>query len=65
MQRVRSWTVQNEMRGVLGRVSAGAAGRVLDSVNSSEIKSLTEDCVRCSVNEREHSERDKGAQVFW
>ena len=25
VQRVRSWTVQNEMRGVLGRVSEGAA----------------------------------------
>ena len=24
-QRARSWTVQNEMRGVLGRVSASAA----------------------------------------
>ena len=33
-QRVRSWTVQNEMRGVLGRVSAGAAGRILDFTNS-------------------------------
>ena len=32
-QRVRSWTVQNEMRGVLGRVSAGAAERILDSAN--------------------------------
>ena len=25
VQRVRSWTVQNEMRGVLGRVYTGAA----------------------------------------
>ena len=33
-KRVRSWTVQNEMRGALGRVSAGAARRILDSVNS-------------------------------
>ena len=32
-QKVRSWTVQNEMRGVLGRVSAGAAGRAFDSAN--------------------------------
>ena len=32
-QRVRSWTVQNEMRGVLGRVSTGAAGRILYSTN--------------------------------
>ena len=36
-QRVHSWTVQNEMRGDLGRVSAGAAGRVLDSANPKEI----------------------------
>ena len=36
-QRVRSWTVQNEMRGVLGRVSTGAAGRILDSANTREI----------------------------
>ena len=36
--RVRSWTVQNEMRGVLGRVSAGAAGRILDSANLREIR---------------------------
>ena len=37
-QRVRSWTVQNEMRGVLGRVSTGAAGRILDSANPREIE---------------------------
>ena len=37
-QRVRSWTVQNEMRGVLGRVSTGAEGRILDSANSREIR---------------------------
>ena len=37
-QRVRSWTVQNEMRGVLGRVSAGAAVRLLDSANHEEIR---------------------------
>ena len=37
-QRVRSWTVQDEMRGVLGRVSAGAAGRILDSANHREIR---------------------------
>ena len=36
-QRVRSWTVQNEMRDVLGRVSTGAA-RILDSANPGEIK---------------------------
>ena len=37
-QRVRSWTVQNEMRDVLGQVSTGAAGRILDSANPREIK---------------------------
>ena len=37
-QRVRSWSVQNEMRGVLGRVSAGAAGRILDFANFREIR---------------------------
>ena len=37
MQRVLSWTVQNEMRGVLGRVSTSAA-RIIDSANSREIK---------------------------
>ena len=36
-QRVRSWTVQNEMRGVLGRVPASDAGRILDSANPREI----------------------------
>ena len=37
-QRVRSWTVQNEMRDVLGRVSTGTAGRILDSANPREIE---------------------------
>ena len=37
-QRVRSCTVQNEVRGVLGRVSAGAAGRILDSANPREMR---------------------------
>ena len=37
-QRVRSWTVQNEMRGVLGRVFAGIAGRIVDSTNPREIR---------------------------
>ena len=36
--RVCSWTVQNEMRDVLGRVSTGAARRILDSANPSEIR---------------------------
>ena len=37
-QRVRSWTVQIEMRGVLGRVSAGSAERIHDSDNAREIR---------------------------
>ena len=37
-QTVCSSTVQNEMRGVLGPVSAGAAGRILDSANPREIR---------------------------
>ena len=36
-QILRSWTVQNEMRGVLGRVLAGAARRILNSANPIEI----------------------------
>ena len=50
------------MRGVLGRMIASAAGRILDSANPGD-KSLTEGCVRCSVDERKHSERGVGAQV--
>ena len=36
-QRVRSWTVQNEMRSVLERVSANAARKIFDSANPREI----------------------------
>ena len=36
-QEFRSWTVQNEMRGVLGRVFAGAARRIFDSDNPRKI----------------------------
>ena len=38
VQRVRSWTVQNDMRGVLRRVSTRAAGKILDSTNHREIR---------------------------
>ena len=34
----RSWTVQNEISGVFGWMTEGAAWRILDSANSSEIK---------------------------
>ena len=37
-QRVRSWTVQNEMRGVLRPMSACAARRILDSSNPRQIR---------------------------
>ena len=37
-QRVLRWTVQNEMSGVLGQVSTGAAGKILDSANPKEIR---------------------------
>ena len=50
------------MRGVLGRVPTGAAGRILDSANPRD-KNLKEGCVRCSEDEREHSEHDEEAQV--
>ena len=36
-QRVRNWTVQNKMRGVLGWVSANTAGSIFDSANPREI----------------------------
>ena len=38
VQKSCSWIMQNEMRGVLGRVSAGAACRILDSARSSKIR---------------------------
>ena len=37
-QRVPSWTVQKEIKGVLRRVSAGAAEKIFDSANPKEIK---------------------------
>ena len=37
VQKVRGWTVQNEMIGVLGRVSARAARRILYSAKPREI----------------------------
>ena len=38
IQRVHSWTVQNEMRSVLGQVSEDAAGRILDFANPRDIR---------------------------
>ena len=37
-QEFRSWTVQNEMRGVLGPVFAGAGRRILDCANPRKIR---------------------------
>ena len=53
--------MQNEIKGVLGQMSSGAAGRILDSADPR--KGLTEDYVCCSEDERKHSECDKGVQV--
>ena len=38
VQRVHSWIVQNEMRGVLGWVSAGAEQRIFDCAYPKEIR---------------------------
>ena len=51
------------MRGVLGQVSASAAGRILNSANPNQDKSLTDGCVRCSIDQKEHSKHDEEAQV--
>ena len=45
--------VQNEMRGVLGRMIAGAAGRILDSANSREIRA-EQKAVSVAAETREH-----------
>ena len=37
-QRVCSWTVQNEMRGVLGRGSTDAARKIINYANPREIR---------------------------
>ena len=57
-QRVRSWTVQNEMRAVRKRCRKDS--RFCQSYRD---WSLKEGCVRCSEGEREHSEHDVKAQV--
>ena len=36
--RVRSWTVQNDMSGVLGQVFGGASGRIFNFANPREIR---------------------------
>ena len=53
-QRVPSWIVQNEMRGVLGRMFAGAAGRILDSTNSREI-TVFQKAVFIAANTRDYT----------
>ena len=50
MQRVRSWTVQNEMR-----VSTGAAGRILDSANPREIRAYRKAVSLFAVKTRENT----------
>ena len=46
-QRVRCCTVQNEMRDVLGRMTAAAARRILDFANPRGIRVLQPLQVRC------------------
>ena len=60
-QRIRSWTAQNEIRGILGRVTTDVADSIIDSANPREIRTVG--CVRYSEDERDHSKRDEGAQV--
>ena len=50
------------MRDVLGRVSTGAAGRILDSANPREIRTKKK-AVSIAAKTRGHSEHDEGAQV--
>ena len=57
-QRDRSWTVQNEMRGVRKRCRKDSP-----FCQSYRDRSLTEGCVRCSEGEREHSKHDVEARV--
>ena len=38
VQRVRSWTAPNEIKDVMGRVSAGAARRILNSSNPTKVR---------------------------
>ena len=65
MQRCDSWTVQNEMREVLGRVSAGAVRRILDSADLREIRIQKKAVSIAAKTERGHSKNDEGAQVPW
>ena len=54
--------MQNEIKGVLERMSAGATKMIFNSANPRD-KSLTEGYARCSGDVRAHSERDERAQV--
>ena len=47
-----SWTEQNEIRGVLGVMTAGVARKTLDTANSNK-KSLNEGCDHCSKDEKD------------
>ena len=58
-ERVLSWTVQNEVRYVLGQKTTGAASKILNSRD----KNLTEGCVYCSKDKRGQNEFDEKAQA--
>ena len=52
-QRVCSWTVRNEMRGVLGGMFTSAARRIFNSANSREIRALQK-TVSIAAKTRKH-----------
>ena len=62
-QRVCSWTLQNEMRSVLGPMTAGGAAMDSRFCRFRRDKSLREGFFHCSEDEKGHKERDEGAQV--
>ena len=59
---IRIWSVQNEVRGVLSRIMTSAVRRTLNSANSRETNTSTEDCVRCSEDEKRYNELNNETQ---
>ena len=60
--RVRSWTVQNQMRDVLGRVPAGAARKIFDFANPKELRAQQQ-AVCVAAKTKENTTSDEVAQV--
>ena len=61
---VRSWTKQNETRGVLGRVSAGAAGIALDSANPRKVRTSWQKVVSIAAKTRESTASETREHKF-